>query len=107
MSSKSLLLLICVTGWFQPAHATQPSPSITVGVIETIDAAKRLFMLRGGVAFVAGPRVKLSTRRIGDEVTVIYEVEDDLLIAVEIKRRPIALHAPIDGSSDQEHRERK
>ena len=107
MSRTLSLLLICVMGWFQPAQATQASPSITVGVIETIDAANRLFVLRGGEAFVAGPRVKLSTRRIGDEVTVVYEVENDLRIAVEIKRRPIALHAPIDGSSDQEHRERK
>lgn len=72
--------------------ATAVAMSATiVGVIESIDIRGRIIVLRGGMAFNAGPGVKLSTRRIGEEVFVAYEATRLGLVALEIRPVPIAL----------------
>ena len=64
---------------------------VVTGKIEAIDAAKRAFALSGGMMFSAGPKLKLSKRKIGDDVIVVYKVQDDYLLAVELRRLPFVL----------------
>lgn len=76
------------------AAAAMAMSATIVGVIESIDIRGRFVVLRGGAAFSAGPGVKLSTRRIGEEVLVAYEATHVGLVALEIRPMPIALQTP-------------
>lgn len=68
---------------------------VATGKIESIDAVNRSFALNGGQTFGAGPKVKLSKRKIGDDVIVVYEIKGDLLLAVDVRRIPFALQTSV------------
>jgi len=92
--SLLVLVLTLVAG---PALAGR---LVATGKIEIIDAINRSFVLSGGQAFSAGPKVKLSKRKIGDDVVVIYEIKSDVLLAVDVRRVPFAL--PTHISSEEQ-----
>jgi hypothetical protein len=66
---------------------------VATGQIEAINAANRTISLSSGETFRAGPKVKLSTRSIGESVIVVYEAADDGLRAIRVRRVPQSLEA--------------
>jgi hypothetical protein len=89
---SAALIAMSATFAAGPIHA---DPLVAKGVIASIDASKRCFTLEAGQTFIAGAKVKLSSRRIGEEVIVGYRVHPDHLLAVSVRRVPVALKAPI------------
>jgi len=76
------------------AGAAIAEPLSQSGVIASIDSDKRQFTLESGDIFIAGPKVKLSTRRVGEEVLIRYSVRAGHLLAVKMKRAPVQLNVP-------------
>lgn len=89
------LRALLVAGLMLSASPSLAEKLIATGKIEAIDAMARSFALSGGQTFAAGPKVKLSKRKIGDDVIVVYEVKDDFLFAVDVRRVPFALQTSV------------
>jgi hypothetical protein len=89
MAKGILLPAFWVVGALFGSQAMGMSSSI-VGVINTVDVRGRTISLRGGMTFKVAPGVKLSTRREGEEVTVVYQVASNGLVAHEVRPAPIA-----------------
>jgi hypothetical protein len=66
---------------------------VATGQIEAIDSVNRTISLSSGEIFRAGPKVKLSTRRVGENIIVVYEVAEGGLQAIKVRRVPKALDA--------------
>jgi Cu/Ag efflux protein CusF len=68
--------------------AAEAGRKVATGQIKAIDSANRTISLSSGEIFRAGPKVKLSTRHIGEKVIVVYETADDGLQAIKVRRVP-------------------
>lgn len=97
MTGGRVLCALLVAGQMFIAGPSFAEKLVATGKIEAIDAMNRSFQLSGGQTFAAGPKVKLSKRKVGDDVIVVYEIKDDFLFAVDVRRVPFALQisAPV------------
>lgn len=66
---------------------------VVTGEIGAIDSVNRTISFSSGEKFQAGPRVKLSTRHIGEKVIVVYETRHDGWRAVKVRRAPQSVEA--------------
>lgn len=82
-----------------PCHALAERGVVT-GEIGSIGAKDRTLSLRTGEVFRAGPKVKLSSRRIGEKVIVVYEQQaEGELRAIKVRRVPQELEAFVPRSA--------
>jgi hypothetical protein len=82
----SIALAIAATVTF--SSAADAGRKVATGQIEAIDSVNRTISLSSGETFRAGPKVKLSTRRIGESVFVVYDAADGALRAIKVRRVP-------------------
>ncbi|MBY0226257.1 MAG: hypothetical protein K2Q28_10670 [Hyphomicrobium sp.] len=73
------------------SSAAEAGRKMATGQISAIDSVNRTISLSSGEIFRAGPKVKLSTRRIGENIIVVYEAADGGLQAVKVRRVPQSL----------------
>jgi hypothetical protein len=87
----SLVLAIATT--MATSSVADAGRKVATGRIEAIDSVKRTISLSSGETFRAGPKVKLSTRRVGENIIVVYEVAEGGLQAIRVRRAPQPLEA--------------
>jgi hypothetical protein len=75
------------------SSAADAGRKVATGQIEAIDSVNRTISLSSGETFRAGPKVKLSTRRIGETIIVVYEIAEEGLQAIKVRRIPQSIEA--------------
>lgn len=70
-----------------PAHADS-AHGITSGLISVIDVEQRRIELADGRNFSVTPKVKLSKRRVGEKVLIIFEGQGQQMKALKVRQFP-------------------
>jgi hypothetical protein len=91
--SKRYSLVLAIATTITTSSAADAGRKVATGQIEAIDSVKRTISLSSGETFRAGSKVKLSTRRVGENIIVVYEIADGGLQAIKVRRVPQPLEA--------------
>lgn len=99
-SAQALAVALAFT-LLGPAGPALSEPSLTTGEIAEIDTVNRKFSLENGQVFLAGDKIKLSRRAVGEKVIVVYESRDGMKQALKVRRVPAALESFIPSPGPQ------